>query len=231
MKRKFIDKEVIESIGEVLVYDKMLKTYHFWMCRPQINTVLRIAKKIQSQKQAEGGVSILDIGCGTARIPITVAKKLIDCNVTAVDLSQNMLEVAKNDTKEAGISDRIDFKLSDGSKLDFADNSFDIVMCSNMLHHQKEPVKLLKEMKRMVKGNGAVFVFDLLRPFSKWIIEFYVAVVGIPYNKAQKQSYRESLYSSFSLKEIKDALQSAGLKGAMISAHFPHFLKLLWTHN
>ncbi|MFH1771817.1 MAG: methyltransferase domain-containing protein [Candidatus Omnitrophota bacterium] len=222
MERKFTEEEGLDTKEVAEAYSRLQKIYHFWICRPQINTVLRIAKKIQSQKQAEGGVSILDIGCGPGQIPIDIAKRLADCKVTAVDISSNMLEVARNNAKVAGVLDRVSFKLADGNKLGFADNSFDIVMCSNMLHHQKNPYALLSEMKRTVNKGGVIVIVDIVRPPSRFIVNMLAAALGFWQTKIMKEDYRASFYSAFSIEEFKGMLESAGLQNSIFRKFFPY---------
>ena len=229
LKRRLEESEAINSLEEVLAYDREVVTYYDWMCRPQIKDTLRVMRKIN--KQPSDKISILDIGCGTGRISIGIAKKTDKATVHAVDISENMLKIALKNAREERLDKRIVFLKADGKKLDFKDNFFDIIMCSNMLHHQKDPVYLLNEMRRVVKKDGYIIIRDVVRPSSEVILNLFVGIFGLSYDKAMKKGYRESLYSAFTASELKKILNSCGMKEIKSSKSFPHFMTFIAINN
>jgi ubiquinone/menaquinone biosynthesis C-methylase UbiE len=68
-----------------------------------------------------------------------------------------MLRIANEKLKKSEIKN-IDFQIQDSYKLSFDDNSFDIVIASNLLHLLYEPEKPVKEIKRVLKENGIFIV-------------------------------------------------------------------------
>ncbi len=91
-------------------------------------------------------VSILDIGCGTGILYELLKNEGYDFSYTGVDLSDSMIEVGKK--RYAGI----DLRIMDSEKLEFEDNSYDIVFMRSVLHHLPQPVDAVKEMQRVSKG-------------------------------------------------------------------------------
>ena len=128
----------MDEAEEAVGYDKESRIYKKWMVDPQVRNVVSVIRKNTTQSPS-GEPMLLDVGCGTARVPIGVAQKVTQCKIWALDLSENMLKVASGNIKEKGLEERISLVEADGENIPFQDNFFDVVMCSNMLHHQRDP--------------------------------------------------------------------------------------------
>lgn len=119
------------------------------------------------------GRRILDVGTGTGRAAIALASRGAD--VTGVDASVEMLEVAIRRAGEAGLADqnpgaggRVRFLRGDAHHLDFPDRSFDAVVCLRVLMHTPDWRASLRELCRV--SNGRV-VFDYPSVFSAAAIQ------------------------------------------------------------
>lgn len=93
---------------------------------------------------------VLDVASGTGEPALTIASKLRGGIVIATDISEGMLEVARENAARRGIKN-LEIIASDVSELPFADNSFDSISCRlgfmffpDMLHAAKEMVRVLK---------------------------------------------------------------------------------------
>ena len=103
--------------------------------------------------------SILDIGCGPGTITTDLAKIVPDGNVIGVDAVGSVLDQARRLAISQDIQN-VTFEEVDANKLSYADASFDIVFAHQLLQHVKEPVAILKEMRRVVKPGGIVAARD-----------------------------------------------------------------------
>jgi SAM-dependent methyltransferase len=96
--------------------------------------------------------SVLDVGCGSADIPLALARDAqrrgAELRVTCLDRSAQMLEIARART---GNHPSLSFVEADGERLPFADGAFDIATCNLALHHFEPPaaVRLLSELRRV----------------------------------------------------------------------------------
>ncbi|PIO49085.1 MAG: methyltransferase type 11 [[Chlorobium] sp. 445] len=97
--------------------------------------------------------SILDIGAGAGRITIPIA--VAGCSVTALDCEPKMLEELERQIKEFSLN--IKTVVGDATKLPFADQTFDAVFTSNLLHLVPEWEKAIDEAIRVMKFGG-VFI-------------------------------------------------------------------------
>lgn len=109
--------------------------------------------------------SVLDVACGTGDMVVALAKR--GCTVTGIDLSKEMLDVARHKTTSAT------FLLGDAEALPFPDGSFDAVTCAfgvrNFVHLELG----LSEMLRVLKPGGRLLVLELATPDSARIRPFY----------------------------------------------------------
>jgi ubiquinone/menaquinone biosynthesis C-methylase UbiE len=126
----------------------------------------RLAIDIYYRKVAEEIVSsfkqgvILDLGTGPGYLPIEIVKKAPDINVFGIDLSRKLIRMARANASKAGLSDKLNFETGNAAKLQFEDGSFDMVISTGMLHSLRNPVKVLKEIYRVLKNDGNAWIFD-----------------------------------------------------------------------
>jgi ubiquinone/menaquinone biosynthesis C-methylase UbiE len=113
----------------------------------------RIADRIQSG-------TILDLGTGPGYLPIEIARKSSQIQITGVDLSRKLIQMARSNSSAAGLADRLNFQLGNAAALDFEDSSFDMVISTGMLHSIKEPAVVLQEVYRVLKAGGEAWIFD-----------------------------------------------------------------------
>ncbi|GAB5363749.1 hypothetical protein AAMO2058_000910000 [Amorphochlora amoebiformis] len=103
----------------------------------------------------------LDFGAGTGNLAIPLSK--LCGHVTAVDVSPGMLKVLQQKIKGSDEEKRIEVlccELKPGGNNPIEPNSFDVVLCSMVLHHVPDMKAILKMFKAFLKPNGLLFVYD-----------------------------------------------------------------------
>ncbi len=103
---------------------------------------------------------ILDLGTGPGYLPIEIVKRAPDVHVTGVDLSRKLIHMARVNARQAGLSSRIRFEVGNSGRLHFDDAVFDMVISTGMLHSLKNPVKVIKEIKRLLKPGADAWIYD-----------------------------------------------------------------------
>ena len=156
------------------------------------------------------GVDILDLGTGTAQIPVELCQRSEDCRVMAVDAAINMLEIAKFNIDVAGMLHRIQLQKVDAKNMDFPDGMFDAVVSNSIIHHIPEPLDCLREAVRVTKPTGTLFFRDLLRPGSQQELDHLVQTYTGQENTHSQQMFRESLHAALTLDEIQDMVGQLG---------------------
>ena len=103
------------------------------------------------------GERVLDVGCGTGIVAREVASCLgASAAVFAVDLSPNMLAVARAAAAQEGLT--IDWREGNAEHLPFHDGTFDLVLCQFALMFVADKAVALSEMRRVVTGSGRVLI-------------------------------------------------------------------------
>lgn len=116
------------------------------------------------------GRTVLDVGCGPGTITVDIAERVAPGRVTAVDTSTGVLAQAGELAAERGVR-TIDFAVADVHALDFPADSFDIVHAHQVLQHVADPVRALREMRRVCKPGGIVAARDADYAAMTWYPE------------------------------------------------------------
>jgi 2-polyprenyl-3-methyl-5-hydroxy-6-metoxy-1,4-benzoquinol methylase len=153
---------------------------------------------IEKEIGHDKSLKIIDIGCGTGRHAIELAKR--GYKVTGVDLSGNQIERAKEKAQEAGLV--IDFQTQDARNLSF-DNEFDlaIMLCEggfSLMETDEMNFAILKGATKSLKNNGK-FIFTTLNglfPLFHSVSEFY--------KSAHKDGQSQCKECSFDLETFRD---------------------------
>jgi len=107
------------------------------------------------------GAQVLDLGCGAGHASFTAAE--VVAQVTAYDLSAQMLEVVENAAREKGLTN-VNTRQGYAEALPFADASFEVVISRYSAHHWHDVGQALREVKRVLKPGGTVIVMDVMSP-------------------------------------------------------------------
>ena len=161
------------------------------------------------------GDRLLDLGCGEGRHSIS-AYLLADADIVGLDLGMQDLQTARSrlqdfsvDTNKAGYCA---FIQGTGHTLPFADNSFDHVICSEVLEHISEYASFLQEIHRVLKPGG-LFAVSVPRFFPEWVCwklsDAYHAMEG-----GHVRIFRAT--------QLKQRIQSMGL--TFLAKHWAHSL-------
>lgn len=124
------------------------------------------AEEALSYLEIENGEIVLEIGFGTGhclqQIALSVGKT---GKAYGIDISNGMLQVAREKLEKAGLMDRVKLYHGDASELPFRDETFDVVFMSFTLELFDTPEipRLLNEIKRVLKAGGRLGVASLSR--------------------------------------------------------------------
>jgi ubiquinone/menaquinone biosynthesis C-methylase UbiE len=103
------------------------------------------------------GMSVLDVGCGLGTITVGLARRVAPGPVLGIDRSA---EVIGRAAASSDLPANVAFATGDVYRLDAGDASVDIVHAHQVLHHLSDPVRALREMRRVCRPGGVVAVRD-----------------------------------------------------------------------
>jgi SAM-dependent methyltransferase len=124
---------------------------------PWVTDEERIRRLVAAARLA-GTERVLDIATGPGYIAEAFAGAARE--VVGVDLTDAMLAIAKERTRERGVSN-VSFRAADAQNLPFENGAFDVVVCRLALHHLLRPLEVLREMARVCRVGGTVLIEDI----------------------------------------------------------------------
>ena len=205
MLERVLEPEVMDSAEEAVDYDSM---DHSHVNQLFVSDLLQLRTDL---------VTVLDVGTGTAQIPIELAKRHSQVHVTAIDMAEHMLRVGRNNVERAGLTARIELRACDAKRMPFADGAFDAVISNSIVHHIPEPIAVFREMSRVVKPGGLIFVRDLLRPADRPSLDFIVRTYAGDANAHQQKMFAESLHAALTLDEVRSLVTQVGFDATAVT--------------
>ena len=108
--------------------------------------------------------TILDIATGTGDFAIMAAERLKPRQLIGADISQEMMEIARQKVEERNLGEVISFQREDCMQLSFDDNRFDAVTVSYGVRNFENLDKGLREIHRVLKPGGHLLLVELAAP-------------------------------------------------------------------
>jgi ubiquinone/menaquinone biosynthesis C-methylase UbiE len=139
------------------------------------NYLRDLQNKLISLVDVKENIHFLDVGCGTGWA-VGEAAKLVNNKglFYGIDLSPKMIEMAKG--KFSGM-DTFHFIQANAESIPLNDNFFDVIICANSFHHYLNPDKALKEMYRLLKSGGKIYILDPTA--DSWIVKAADTVIKL----------------------------------------------------
>ena len=212
MLTRVLEPEVMDSPQEAADYDAM---DHQAVNRVFVDDFLAAANGAGLAFSAASR-QVLDLGAGTAQIPIELARQSPSIRVLAIDLAASMLKLARRNVLAAGLSANIELEQVDAKGLPYADGRFAAVISNSIVHHIPEPASVLAQACRVVQAGGLIFIRDLLRPRDDAEVRRLVQAYAGEANARQKQLFDASLRAALSLDEIRQCIEPLGFDPATV---------------
>lgn len=146
------------------LFDSKAETYDGWYMTPlgayedELESAL-VFKHVGAVR----GKTVLDVGCGTGLYSIRLSESGAD--VTAVDISSKMIEIARRKAQDRG--QYIWYDQADMAKLPYENRTFDVVVSITALEFAADPLPALMEMARVLRPGGKLVV-GVLNSDSPW---------------------------------------------------------------
>ena len=159
-------------------------------------------------------IDVADLGAGEGTLSQILAKRAR--KVIAVDLSERMVEVGTQLAREHGFSN-LEFRLGDLEEPPIAENSIDLAIFSQALHHANSPQKAMAAAGKILRPGGQVVILDLLAHGFEQARDLYA-----------------DLWLGFSEVELVHLLEQAGFREIEVQVvskeiNSPHFQTVLAT--
>ncbi len=119
--------------------------------------VMRPGRRAAAARINAVGGKILDVGVGTGlELPMFAD----NVRITGIDLCEPMLDIARKRVADLGLKNVDELRVMDAMNLDYADESFDVVVAPYVLTVVPDPERMLNEMARVVKPGGEMILVN-----------------------------------------------------------------------
>lgn len=153
IERKQEDSVVRHYAALAYKYDRRWDRY----TRVSLGTLLNHLK-------LRGDEHVLDAACGTGRLTAMMREKLPNIRATGMDLSADMLAVARERLPE---NETTSWRIASAEELPFENATFDVVTCANAFHLIPGQEKTMREMVRVLKPGGKMCIVDWCREYPQ----------------------------------------------------------------
>jgi len=163
----------------------------------------------------------LDLCTGTGDVVIEFARACPDIQIVGLDLSEEMLRIARDKFTQLGLNQRVQLVHGNALELPFAESSFEIATIAFGLRNLPDRAQGLREIYRVLSQGGRVFILEFSVPRS-----FLVRLAYLPYlryivpwvggmltgARAPYQYLRDSILSFPDRAQILEELYEAGFR-------------------
>jgi ubiquinone/menaquinone biosynthesis C-methylase UbiE len=164
----------------------------------------------------------LEIGSGPGYLGLEWLKRTEGTTLKGLDISQDMLSIAKRNAKEYGLSERVEYIHGRGDRIPFEDESFDTVFTNGSLHEWSHPKETFNEIWRVLKREGKFFISDLRR-------DMFFLIRGLLWMGTKPKEIRPGLITSINASytpgELREMAKATKLSNGCVTGN-PIGLKL-----
>src|SRR4030095_15423741 len=156
--------------------------------------------------------SILELACGTGQVTRLLKAKFPDAKITATDLKQGMIDIAK---QVMGEDPGIEWKAADAQELPFDSNAFDIIVCQFGVMFFPDKLKAFKEAYRVLKSGG-MFLFSTWDKIRNQRVAEIANEVVTSYFKDDPPQFFKIPFSMYDPCEHEALLKNSGFKNISV---------------
>ena len=158
----------------------------------------------------------LEIGAGSGLLAAMIVGNHKDVNITAVEISPDMITVANENIKKKGLDSQIQFvaaNIEDENVLQSL-GTYDLIYSTFSLHHWENPTEMIRNSMRLLNDGGVLMIHDLRRVW--WLY-------WIP----RQTGFLKSIRAAYKSHEIKATLKEMGVSKFKITSIFPFFMQII----
>ena len=160
---------------------------------------------------------VLEVGPGPGYLGLEWLKKTKGTTLCGLDISIDMIELARGNALGYGLADRVEYVAGDAQEMVFDKAAFDAVFSSASLHEWPDALKVLNEIHRVLKPGGKLFISDLRRDISRYARWFLLAVTK---PKEIRPGLIVSLDAAYTISELEELLQQSALQDMRVEKNF-----------
>lgn len=193
-------------------YDQKNKTHD--------KAVVNMNRIIARKAAIKSGEKVLDAGCGIGGTAIWIAKN-VGAEVTGINICKDQLDIARGLVDKHGIDNKIQFVEGDFVRMDFPDNTFDVVYGLESICYAKDKGDFVREAWRVLRNGGRLVVADGFitksdfdpsesREMNKWLEGW--AVPNLAGVNAFRDHLTDSGFCNVKFEDVRDNVMPSSLR-------------------
>ena len=131
-----------------------------------------------------------------------------------------MIEMARCNAEEYGLSERVKYIQGNAGKMPFEDNLFDAVFTNDSLHEWSKPKDIFNEIWRVLKCGGKIFISDLRRDMFFWV-KWFLWIVTKP--KEIRPGLITSINAAYTPDELRELIRETALTSCKVKSNLMGF--------
>ena len=210
--KRIVSIEGIDDPEVAKAFEKMTNFFPFKILRRRIISELR-------HYQLQG--TLVDVGCGSGNLIVKIANQFKDLYLIAMDVSKEILNLAKIRATKAHLDKIIKFEIGDVDNMPLEDKSVDFIVSSLSLHHWSDPKLALKELSRISKDDGTILIFDFRRNSRRFFYGLLTFATKIVVPNALKAINEPlgSLKAGYTAGEVRTMFSELNIKNYVIKPY------------
>lgn len=209
---RVLEPEVMDSAEEAEEYDRI---DHSVVNERFVADFLAV---VQRGRPVDRRALVVDVGAGTARVPMVLCQAWSGCAVCAVDMAAEMLRVGAGNVRRSRLERRVLCVRADARRLPLSDGAAPFVVSNSLIHHIPDPLPVLTELCRVAAPGAMLFVRDLFRPETDADVDRLVATYASYETPAQRALFVASLRAALTLDEVSAMAERLPLENATVVA-------------
>lgn len=174
---------------------------------------------IQTKAIIQSGITggrVLEVGPGPGYLGLEWLKHTDRTRLTGLDISPDMISVARRNAAEYGFIERAEYVESIGATMPFDDNQFDASFSNGSMHEWADVSKVLAEIWRVLKPGGRLFLSDLRRDMFA-PVKWFMWLVTKP--KEIRPGLITSINAAYTPREVKALLAESRFTDFTVSSN------------
>jgi ubiquinone/menaquinone biosynthesis C-methylase UbiE len=164
---------------------------------------------------------VLEVAPGPGYFSIELARRG-NFRITGLDISETFVTIASENAMRAGVA--IDFQQGDAAQMPLKDSSFDFILCRAAFKNFSDPVGALREMRRVLDGDGRALVIDMRRDASMGDIDTFISQHHHGFDAiVNRIIFRFLVRRAYSEQEFREFIRASGFTNFAINRGFSGF--------
>ncbi|MGD8719517.1 MAG: methyltransferase domain-containing protein [Candidatus Zixiibacteriota bacterium] len=158
----------------------------------------------------------LELGPGPGYVGLEWLKKTAGTTLTGVDISPDMVALARENAAAYGFADRTEYVVSSGNDIPFDSGTFDAAFTTGSMHEWAEAEATFEELWRVLRPGGRLFISDLRRDMNR-LIRWFISINAKP--DVMRQGFNTSVNASYTPKELRELIAGTSLRGCVVTGN------------